>query len=160
MKKEELNPEQAAALEKIKRGGNYVILGNAGTGKSALLRHLRDAIPDAVYAAPTGAAARLIGGATLNSLFRIPPYPYITAESIGVVSSKSARKAKTRRALTKRTSFARARPRMARSARRDSRPTFYLNARGSESRPGPRRAAETRKPGASTRPSAITRLCQ
>ena len=93
MKKEELNPEQAAALEKIKRGGNYVILGNAGTGKSALLRHLRDAIPDAVYAAPTGAAARLIGGATLNSLFRIPPYPYITAESIGVVSSKSARKA-------------------------------------------------------------------
>lgn len=93
MKNEKLNSEQTAALGKIKQGGNYVILGNAGTGKSTLLRHLRDAIPDVVYAAPTGAAARLIGGATLNSLFRLPPYPYITDESMGVVSSKSARKA-------------------------------------------------------------------
>ena len=92
MNKIELNKEQKSAIEKIKRGGNYVILGNAGTGKSTLLRHLRDAIPDAVFVAPTGAAARLVGGATINSLFRIPPYPYITDLSIGVISSKSARK--------------------------------------------------------------------
>ncbi|MBQ7694262.1 MAG: AAA family ATPase [Lentisphaeria bacterium] len=93
MNHEKLNPEQTVALEKIKQGGNYIIVGNAGTGKSTLLRHLRDAIPDAVYAAPTGAAARLIGGATLNSLLRIPPHPYITEESMDVLSSKSARKA-------------------------------------------------------------------
>jgi len=93
MSHEKLNPEQTVALEKIKQGGNYIIVGNAGTGKSTLLRHLRDVIPDAVYTAPTGAAARLIGGATLNSLLRIPPYPYITEESMGVLSSKSARKA-------------------------------------------------------------------
>ena len=92
MRQEKLNPEQSAALEKIKQGGNYIILGNAGTGKSTLLKHLRDAIPDAVYTAPTGAAARLIGGVTINSLFRIPPYPYITDMTIGVVSSKNARK--------------------------------------------------------------------
>ena len=93
MNHEKLNPEQTAALEKIKQGGNYIIVGNAGTGKSTLLRHLRDVLPDAVYAAPTGAAALLIGGATLNSLFRLPPYPYINDETVGVVSCRGARKA-------------------------------------------------------------------
>jgi len=92
MHKEKLNPEQAAALEKIKRGGNYIILGNAGTGKSTLLRHLREAIPNAVFVAPTGAAARMIDGVTINSLFRIPPYPYITDSTVGVISGKNARK--------------------------------------------------------------------
>ena len=81
-----LNSEQQAALEQIKKGGNYIILGNAGTGKSTLLRHLHEAIPEAVFAAPTGAAARLIDGVTINSLFRIPPHPYITHWSMGVIS--------------------------------------------------------------------------
>ena len=92
MKNEKLNSEQQAALEKIKQGGNYIILGNAGTGKSTLLRHLHEAIPEAVFVAPTGAAARLIGGVTINSLFRIPPQPYITDWSMGVISNKSTRK--------------------------------------------------------------------
>lgn len=59
MKNVKLNSEQQAALEKIKQGGNCIILGNAGTGKSTLLRHLHEAIPEAVFVAPTGAAARL-----------------------------------------------------------------------------------------------------
>jgi energy-coupling factor transporter ATP-binding protein EcfA2 len=92
MKNVKLNSEQQAALEKIKQGGNYIILGNAGTGKSTLLRHLHEAIPEAVFVAPTGAAARLIGGVTINSLFRIPPQPYITDWSMGVISNKSTRK--------------------------------------------------------------------
>ncbi len=87
-----LNSEQQAALEQIKKGGNYIILGNAGTGKSTLLRHLHEAIPEAVFAAPTGAAARLIDGVTINSLFRIPPHPYITHWSMGGISQKSTRK--------------------------------------------------------------------
>lgn len=48
MKNVKLNSEQQAALEKIKQGGNCIILGNAGTGKSTLLRHLHEAIPEAV----------------------------------------------------------------------------------------------------------------
>ena len=92
MKNVKLNPEQQSALEQIKQGGNYIILGNAGTGKSTLLRHLHDAIPEAVFVAPTGAAARLIGGVTINSLFRIPPQPYITEWSMGVISNKGVRK--------------------------------------------------------------------
>ena len=42
MKNVKLNQEQQSALEQIKQGGNYIILGNAGTGKSTLLRHLHD----------------------------------------------------------------------------------------------------------------------
>ena len=86
MKNAKLNPEQQSALEQIKKGGNYIILGNAGTGKSTLLQHLHDAIPEAVFVAPTGAAARLINGVTINSLFRLPPYPYLTPDAIGVIS--------------------------------------------------------------------------
>ena len=92
MKNVKLNSEQQSALEQIKRGGNFIILGNAGTGKSTLLKHLHEAIPEAVFVAPTGAAARLIGGVTINSLFRIPPQPYITDWSLGVISNKSTRK--------------------------------------------------------------------
>ena len=92
MKNVTLNPEQQSALEQIKKGGNYIILGNAGTGKSTLLRHLHDAIPEAVFVAPTGAAARLINGVTINSLFPLPPYPYLTPDAIGVISNKSTRK--------------------------------------------------------------------
>ena len=92
MKNAKLNPEQQSALEQIKKGGNYIILGNAGTGKSTLLQHLHDAIPEAVFVAPTGAAARLINGVTINSLFRLPPHPYLTPDAIGVISNKNSRK--------------------------------------------------------------------
>ena len=38
MKNVKLNPEQQSALEQIKAGGNFIILGDAGTGKSTLLQ--------------------------------------------------------------------------------------------------------------------------
>lgn len=88
-----LNEEQQAALEKIKAGGNYFIFGAAGTGKSTLLAHIGKEIPDAVFAAPTGSAAQKINGVTLNSLFHIQPIPYITEECLGVISSKTVRRA-------------------------------------------------------------------
>ena len=88
-----LNGEQQDALEKIKAGGNYFIFGAAGTGKSTLLAHIGKEIPDAVFVAPTGSAAQKIGGVTLNSIFRIPPIPYITEKYLGVISSKTIRRA-------------------------------------------------------------------
>ena len=91
MNKIALTDEQKSAIEQIKHGGNYVILGGAGTGKSTLLQELRDEIPDAVFAAPTGAAAQRIGGVTLNSLFRIPPHPYITTPTLELISDKKPR---------------------------------------------------------------------
>jgi len=85
-----LNKEQQNAIEKIQNGGNYIILGKAGTGKTTLHHHLRQALPDAVFVAPTGNAARLIGGTTINSLFLIPSYQFISSWTLGVISNAPA----------------------------------------------------------------------
>lgn len=52
-----------------------IITGEAGTGKSTLIRYLRDCghFPNMVVTAPTGIAAINISGQTLHSFFRLPP---------------------------------------------------------------------------------------
>lgn len=55
-------------------GGNLFVTGRAGTGKSTLLKALRDAYADRmVVLAPTGLAAINIGGQTIHSFFGFPP---------------------------------------------------------------------------------------
>lgn len=55
-------------------GGNLFVTGRAGTGKSTLLRALRDAYAERmVVLAPTGLAAINIGGQTIHSFFGFPP---------------------------------------------------------------------------------------
>lgn len=68
-------PEFAAAADFIKRpGGHLFVTGRAGTGKSTLLRMLRDDAGDAlVVLAPTGLAAINVGGQTIHSFFGFPP---------------------------------------------------------------------------------------
>ena len=66
MKNVKLNAEQQSALKQIKRGGNFIILGNAGTGKSTLLRHLHEAIPEAVFVAPTPATKAVVNAAIIQ----------------------------------------------------------------------------------------------
>ena len=54
--------------------GNLFITGRAGTGKSTLLKALRDTYADRmVVLAPTGLAAINIGGQTIHSFFGFPP---------------------------------------------------------------------------------------
>lgn len=54
--------------------GHLFVTGRAGTGKSTLLRALRDHIVDeAVVLAPTGLAAVNVGGQTIHSFFGFPP---------------------------------------------------------------------------------------
>ncbi|NOU07049.1 MAG: AAA family ATPase [Hyphomicrobiaceae bacterium] len=54
--------------------GNLFVTGRAGTGKSTLLRALRDLISeDVVVVAPTGLAAVNVGGQTIHSFFGLPP---------------------------------------------------------------------------------------
>ncbi len=54
--------------------GHLFVTGRAGTGKSTLLRTLRDHITDeAVVLAPTGLAAVNVGGQTIHSFFGFPP---------------------------------------------------------------------------------------
>ncbi|MEE9347620.1 MAG: AAA family ATPase [Robiginitomaculum sp.] len=52
-----------------------LITGEAGTGKSTLIRYIRTcgAFPKAALLAPTGIAAINISGQTLHSFFRLPP---------------------------------------------------------------------------------------
>ncbi|MDX2287513.1 MAG: AAA family ATPase [Hyphomicrobiaceae bacterium] len=54
--------------------GNLFVTGRAGTGKSTLLRSIRDmAGDDMVVLAPTGLAAVNVGGQTIHSFFGLPP---------------------------------------------------------------------------------------
>jgi ATP-dependent DNA helicase PIF1 len=69
-------PEQfLTALEFARHGeGHLFVTGRAGTGKSTLLRALRDMITEeAVVLAPTGLAAVNVGGQTIHSFFGFPP---------------------------------------------------------------------------------------
>lgn len=55
-------------------GGHLFVTGRAGTGKSTLLRCLREMITDnMVVLAPTGLAAVNVGGQTIHSFFGFPP---------------------------------------------------------------------------------------
>jgi ATP-dependent DNA helicase PIF1 len=54
--------------------GHLFVTGRAGTGKSTLLRAMRDMITEeAVVLAPTGLAAVNVGGQTIHSFFGFPP---------------------------------------------------------------------------------------
>src|SRR5215468_3347728 len=54
--------------------GHLFVTGRAGTGKSTLLKCLRDLIPASmVIVAPTGLAAVNVGGQTIHSFFGLPP---------------------------------------------------------------------------------------
>ena len=67
--------EYVAAVEHMRDGqGHLFVTGRAGTGKSTLLRTLRDmATEDIVVVAPTGLAAVNVGGQTIHSFFGLPP---------------------------------------------------------------------------------------
>jgi ATP-dependent DNA helicase PIF1 len=68
-------PEFTRAVDFARHGdGHLFVTGRAGTGKSTLLRALRDHVgAAAVVLAPTGLAAVNVGGQTIHSFFGFPP---------------------------------------------------------------------------------------
>ena len=68
-------PEFVSALDFVKSAeGHLFVTGRAGTGKSTLLRALRDnGAADMAILAPTGLAAINVGGQTIHSFFGFPP---------------------------------------------------------------------------------------
>ena len=67
-----ISDEQLAVFERMDDGKNLFITGNAGTGKSTLLRHfLLNTKRKCVVLAPTGVAAMNVGGSTIHSFFKL-----------------------------------------------------------------------------------------
>lgn len=62
----DLSDEQQLAIDRIARGENIFITGNAGTGKTHLLRHLK-ALLNPQLTAATGVAALQLKGETIHS---------------------------------------------------------------------------------------------
>jgi hypothetical protein len=67
--------QHCAAYDYLREGaGNLFVTGRAGTGKSTLLRCLKDMIAEEmIIVAPTGLAAVNVGGQTVHSFFGFPP---------------------------------------------------------------------------------------
>ena len=71
-----INSDFKKALEIIKSGKSIFITGNAGTGKTTLLRHAQTTVlkgKKAVTVAPTGVAAINSGGITIHRFFGFTP---------------------------------------------------------------------------------------
>lgn len=79
-----LNESQQLALDLIDRGFNCFITGSAGTGKSFLLRAIREKYPHIVVTASTGVAALNVGGNTVHSVF-LPNLYYSINKIIGLL---------------------------------------------------------------------------
>lgn len=70
----EINDKFKEALRTVESGNNIFITGKAGTGKSTLLKVIRDSLTENyVVLAPTGVAAVNIGGQTIHSFFGFRP---------------------------------------------------------------------------------------
>lgn len=75
----EINEDSAKALKWINSGKNVFITGKAGTGKTTLLRKIRNDYQGKkvmITLAPTGVAAENAGGITMHSFLRLPLTPY------------------------------------------------------------------------------------
>ncbi|MCH7549525.1 MAG: AAA family ATPase, partial [Candidatus Krumholzibacteriota bacterium] len=65
------------------------VTGKAGTGKSTLIKYLRNSVRrNSVVLAPTGVAAMNIQGATIHSFFRFPPRMLTDADAAEVAFKK------------------------------------------------------------------------
>lgn len=87
----QLSVEQKEALDLMLSGKNVFLTGEAGTGKSTILRQFRECCNrECVFLAPTGIAAVNVGGATLHSFFMLKP-GLLTPDSIEEIGSKKKR---------------------------------------------------------------------
>lgn len=86
---ENLNDEQKAAFQILLEGENIFLTGEAGTGKSFLLNAFLDRVKgkNVLVCAPTGIAALQIGGATIHSVFKLKPQPYLPDQPLGKIQN-------------------------------------------------------------------------
>ena len=87
----ELDNEQKKIYDFITtKKKNIFIQGQAGTGKSTLIDHIRyNSDKNVVVTSPTAIAATNVGGCTLHSLFRLPPKDYFDPMKVIYERNKS-----------------------------------------------------------------------
>lgn len=69
----QFSDEQQIALDAMLTGKNVFLTGNAGTGKSLIIKRFKElSKTNTVFVAPTGVAAIQIEGCTAHSLFNLP----------------------------------------------------------------------------------------
>lgn len=87
----ELSKKQQEFLDLAMSGKNIFLTGEAGTGKSFIVKHVIDLMTKAkrkfVALAPTGIAANNIGGQTIHSIFGLNPFGIMTYENCRYLSS-------------------------------------------------------------------------
>ena len=85
----QLSEEQNQALQLMLSGKNVFLTGEAGTGKSTVLRQFRaQCTRECVFLAPTGIAAINVQGATLHSFFLLKP-GLLTPEAMEEIDEKA-----------------------------------------------------------------------
>ena len=77
----ELSESQSRAFDLMKSGRNVFLTGEAGSGKTTVVREFLKQAHDAVVVAPTGIAAINSGGQTIHSFFMLKPC-LLTPDSI------------------------------------------------------------------------------
>lgn len=85
----EITPEYRQILDWLNAKAPIIfVTGKAGTGKTTLIRYLKENFQDnTVVVAPTGVAALHINGATIHSFFRFPPR-VVTDDDIKLVADR------------------------------------------------------------------------
>lgn len=87
----QLAREQEAALGEMLSGRNVFLTGEAGTGKSTIVREFQSRTDkNCVVLAPTGIAAVNISGSTIHSFLRFAP-GLMTEDSVGSIANKRHR---------------------------------------------------------------------
>lgn len=87
----QLAQEQEAALQTMLSGANVFLTGEAGTGKSTIVKEFnRRSSKNCIFLAPTGIAAVNIGGVTIHSFLRLAPGP-MSEDSIEAIGNKKQR---------------------------------------------------------------------
>lgn len=87
----QLAKEQEAALQEMLTGSNVFLTGEAGTGKSTIVKEFkRRTSKNCVFLAPTGIAAVNISGSTIHSFLRLAP-GLMSEDSIESIGNKKQR---------------------------------------------------------------------
>ncbi|MDE6317568.1 MAG: AAA family ATPase [Muribaculaceae bacterium] len=86
-----LSEEQEEALNEMLSGKNVFLTGEAGTGKSTIVKEFkRRTSKNCVFLAPTGIAAVNVGGSTIHSFLRLVP-GLMAEDSIEPIGNKKQR---------------------------------------------------------------------